>query len=150
MNALSQVLSNRMAPLLAGFFGGMIAWVVIEFICRPVTTFWSLRSKAANVLARYEERVDYKIPSRDYDAQWVAYRQREYVDCGNLLIAYEASNGLVARALHRLPTKWRCSPKKAGENFLILANLRPAEYQAYRTRNIIVAALRLGFSRNQA
>lgn len=134
-----------MAPLLAGLFGGVIAWIVTDFILRPVKEFWALRAKAANVLARYEERVDYEIPSQNYDPRWVTYRQQEYVDCGNLLIAYEASNQIASRILRRLPNKWRCSPKSAGENFLILANLRPAEYQSYRTRNIIVAALKLGF-----
>lgn len=134
-----------MLSLLGGMLGGFVAWIATMIIGQPVISFLALRKRAAAVLARYEEQVDYNAGPEEYNDVWVNNRWQEYTDCGNDLIAFQAANAFVTSRLRKLPKKWRCSPKAAGSNFLLLADLEPGGYEAHRARSSIVAALKLGY-----
>jgi hypothetical protein len=71
-----------------GLLGGFTAWVATEYFARPLAGFFAMRARAAEVLARYENRQHSGQHSVAADADWLAERKLAYVDCGAELVAF--------------------------------------------------------------
>ncbi len=127
-----------------GLLGGFIAWVATEYFARPLAKFFALRARAADVLARYEDRYNPDQDPLPPNSDWLVERKLAYEDCGAELAAFAVSNSLVARLLYRFPLKrFRYYVQFAGSNSLRLAETEPGTEMSDYFRVRVVAGLRL-------
>jgi hypothetical protein len=136
-----------LATIAWGFLGGIFGWVVTTFIAQPVTMLLAARSEAAQALAQFEHCDDFnphdeqQTPPSD---AVVAARGQAYANCGAKLAGFDLSNQIFSRALRWRFIKW--NPKSAGNELLLLAQLKPGSRFVDDTRQNVFKALRLGRS----
>ena len=127
-----------------GLLGGFTAWVAIEYFARPLARFYAMRARAAEALARYENRQHSDQHSVAADADWLVERKLAYVDCGAELVAFAISNVFVTRLLYRFPLKrFRYYVRFAGSNLQSMAETEPGTEVSEYFRVRVVAGLRL-------
>jgi hypothetical protein len=137
-----------MASFLLGILGGFIAWVTTWFVAQPLSTFFALRSQAAEVFARYEDKVGPNPYEPPPSLEWLSEREKALESCGASLVAYAASNTFMETILlgegpfNPFP---RYAPRSAGESLFILARLKPGTADAYRCRQEIIRDLKLSY-----
>jgi hypothetical protein len=131
---------------LSGLLGGIIAWATTDFFARPLTRFFALRAGVAEALALYEDR--FKGPDApEHDSEWFAGRRQAYEHWGAGLVAFAASNPLVARLLSRFPLRsFRYHARSAGSNMLGLAETLPGTPASDYFRSNVVTSLKLWYS----
>ena len=133
-----------MGSLVLGLLGGLAAWVATEYFARPLASFFAMRARAAEALARYENRQRSDQYSVAADADWLVERKLAYVDCGADLVAFAMSNEFVTRLLHRFPLKrFRYYVRFAGSNLQSMAETEPGTEVSEYFRVRVVAGLRL-------
>ena len=88
-----------MTASLWGFFGGISAWIVTNFIAQPLNTFLAARSGAARALARYAD-LDYYDPEQDDPPpETIFAREKVLADSAAELIAFSHANQLLSNCL---------------------------------------------------
>jgi hypothetical protein len=123
-----------MWSLLTGFVGGVVAWIAMELIGKPLTRFIQLRNEAAEALALYEDRTwmfeDPEIEPPGDD--WLQKRRERYEAIGSALIAFERSQRFFSRILHHKALgRFRYYPSSAGLNLKTLGEIRPGSRESY-------------------
>jgi hypothetical protein len=115
------------ATLITGFVGGFIAWIVTTVIGEPLRRFFQLRTKAALILAQYDDLPWIENPEAKPPApEWLLKRSEAYDQIGAELIAFADANTFIARCLlHRSLGKYRCSIRGAGTNLRTLGETYP-------------------------
>jgi hypothetical protein len=123
-----------------------MAWFATTFIGQPISTFIAARSEAARVLALFEDLDRYdNDPERDeFPDNIVLDRQKALAAAGAQLIALAHANRFLIPFLH----KRKLRPQNAGDDLILLSQLKPAGDYNEEVRNRIMRTLRLG--RDQA
>lgn len=131
--------------LVSGFVGGVIAWIVTATVGQPLQHFLQLRHDAAFALAQFDESAwsgnpDAEPPTSD----WLIRRTSSFDATGSALLAFAASNILVARALRwRAWGRFRCYPQSAGGSLRMLAEARPGTQTSEQLRRQVLSSLKL-------
>jgi hypothetical protein len=125
-----------------GFVGGVMAWLATSFIGQPIITFIAARSEAARVIALFGELDRYDgDPERDeFPDNIVLDRQKAMAAAGAQLIAFAHANQFLIPFLRKL--KFR--PQNAGNDLILLSQLKPAGDYNEEVRNRVMRTLRLG------
>jgi hypothetical protein len=132
---------------LFGLLGGFVAWIATTFFAHPLTNFYNLRGRAAEALARYEDRFNLEFDdSLQSDGNWIVDRRAAYETCGSSLLAFATSNRFVTKCLYRMaPRNCRYYVQSAGSNLMTLARVNPGTQAAKQLHEKIVSALKLNY-----
>jgi hypothetical protein len=133
---------------LFGLLGGVVAWIATTFFAQPLTRFYSLRAEAAEALAQYEDQIDLGLEEKFQPSErWIAERRVAYESCGSGLLAFAASNALLAGWFYRFwPKSSRYYARAAGSSLMALANTVPATQASEHFRVQIISALKLRYT----
>lgn len=129
-----------MAALLWGFLGGVIAWFATNFVAQPLNTFFNARSGAARALARYGDLDRYDPEEEDPSSNVISDRRKVLADSGAELIAFAHSNQVLTKALQRA----RFFPQNAGDDLILLSDMKPHGARNDDVRQEIMQHLRVG------
>ena len=128
------------AGILSGFFGGVFAWFVTSFVAKPLIDFSQARSVAAQYLTMFAE-ADVFDPEKDEpEEDLIIERKKLLKEAGAQLVAFDLSNQFVAKLLRKL----KFCPRQAGENLILLAEMKWAGGQNDQLRGQVMHYLRLG------
>lgn len=122
-----------------GFIGGFIAWLFTNFIGQPIVAFIAARSEAARAMAEFEY-LDHFDPDEEFPDSVILDRQKSMAAAGAQLVAFAHANQFLVPLLRKL----RLWPQHAGNDLILLSQLRPAGVDNEDIRNRIMRSLRLG------
>jgi hypothetical protein len=134
-----------LSTLLIGFIGGFVAWIVTTIVGEPVRRFFQLRTQAALILAKYDDRPWIDNPeAKPPEAEWLEKRREAFDEIGSELVAFANSNSFIARLLHhKLLGKYRYNIRHAGDNLRMLAEVYPGTQVWHETHRQIQRALKI-------
>ena len=129
-----------MITFVLGFLGGTIGWLATNFVGQPFVAFLGARNEAARALAQFEY-LDHYDPERDNPPpESVEERRKLLAAAGAQLVAFAHSNQFLARILQKLKF-W---PQHAGDELILLSQLKPLGNYNEQTREDVMRHLRLG------
>jgi hypothetical protein len=121
-----------------GFIGGIIAWFATNFVGQPIVAFITARSEAARTMAQFGY-LEFDPENENPDSV-IIDRQRSMAAAGAQLIAFALANQLFIPFLRKLKY-W---PQHAGNDLILLSQMRPAGAENQEIRDRIMRSLRLG------
>jgi hypothetical protein len=124
-----------------GFIGGVMAWLATNFIGQPIVAFLAARSEAARSMAQFEylDR-DESGESEEFPDSIITDRQKSMAAAGAQLVAFAHANQFLVPVLRKL----RLWPQHAGNDLILLSQLKPAGIDNEDVHNRIMRSLRLG------
>jgi hypothetical protein len=132
-------------PLLSGFLGGVIAWLVTTAFAEPFKRFLQLREDAARALAEFETMPWIRNPEANPPSDdWLNKRREAYDRAGIALIAFATSNSFLGRILiHKVLGRYRYYVQAAGLGLRTLAVAYPGTQSSETCYQSILRQLHL-------
>jgi hypothetical protein len=133
-----------MWPLLSGFIGGFIAWIVTTAVGQPMQRFIQLRQQVALVMAQYDQRTWIGNPeAKPPDENWLKERREAYDKAASELLAFADSNAFVTKALRwKRLGRYRFYVRSAGLNLRTLAEAYPGTQSWDQLRRNVLSSLK--------
>jgi hypothetical protein len=134
-----------MWSLLAGFVGGMAAWIATEVVAKPIARFMQLRSDAAMALALYEDQTwkfenpDVEPPDADGSESVENYTKFRDQLCSPL----HPHNASYPFLHHKALGRHRCYVSSAGSSLKGLGEAHPATAASDQLQRAVVSGLKL-------
>jgi hypothetical protein len=134
-----------MWSLIAGFVGGIVAWIMITVVAQPLQKFLQLRQQAAILLVRYDGQAWIGNPeAKSTTNEWLEERRAALDQVGSELVAFADANTFIARMLHhRGLGRYRCDVRYAGEDLRSLAAAYPGTQVWDQLRAVVMSRLKI-------
>ena len=135
-----------MWPLVSGFVGGFVAWIITTVLGEPIRRFFRLRQEAALILARYDDlpwigNPDAKPPEN----KWLKERRLAYDKIGSELIAFADANTFIERYFrHQILGSYKIYIRNSGQGLRTLGATYPGTQAWDQLHREAMRALRLG------
>jgi hypothetical protein len=137
---------------ITGFVGGIVGWLVTQFVAEPLTRFLRMRRDIAqhmldyeNVRARCNDRGDVTEPFTEQDEVRLRNAQKEMREFGAQVISFVQTDPVAAKLIWFF---WRYDASKIGRSLVGLSHdLAVYGSERARHKNDIRDALRLSNER---